>query len=280
MAIQYDRIIVVHIAGLRITEPRIDFTISATADAEQNTGELTIYNLSRSRHEQIAKSGDRVIIEAGYKEGAGAVRLFTGVAQHIWKTRERTAFLTKITLGDALRSPRVKGGNTERTEEGEVSVRQLASQLVKDAGLEHGPLDAIPVDAKVKDFRVSGKPIDALKRLMRSVDGDTVTIAVDEDKVKFIKGNEPQSDGVRIIRSPSTGLVDVPTINEDGEITATMLLEPRARVGGEILIEDSEYVEPAPYTITDVRHEGSNWTESFLTTVDGKSQATGEEADA
>ena len=86
MSLQYGRIIEVHIAGLKITEPRIDFETYATADDLQNRGEVRIYNLSRERHDQISKSGEKITIFAGYR-GTGSAHILTGVVQKIWKTR-------------------------------------------------------------------------------------------------------------------------------------------------------------------------------------------------
>ena len=79
MAIQYERQIVVQVAGLSITEPRIDFTITQTGQSDQNTGEITIYNLSRDRHAAIEERGERVVIQAGYKYAAGPQLVFDGV---------------------------------------------------------------------------------------------------------------------------------------------------------------------------------------------------------
>lgn len=265
MAIQYDRVIRVSVGGLLIEHLRIDFETSATSDDAQNTGEVTIYNLSRSRYEQIAERGDRILLEAGYRLAGDPAVIFSGTTQRIWKARGDTAFLTKIALGDALRSSKVKGGVTGQTFAGEEPVRDIAAALVADMGLELGPMDAIPSELTRTDFRADGKPGDALRSLIDDVDG--VSVIIDGDIVRFAAGNKPQPDSVRIVKTPRTGMIGVPEINEDGEVTIDMLLEPRARCGGEILIEGSEYIAAAPYTIVGVDHKASNWTGKFTTTV-------------
>ena len=175
--------------------------------------------------------------------------------------------MTKIRLGDTLRSIREKGKHVEHTFAGDKSTREIARSLIEETGLEVGVLDQIPADHQTTDFRASGKPIDELERLLSSIDGTKVI--VDELKVKVERRSMPQKDGVRIVRSPKTGMIGVPERDEDNRLTVRMLFEPRARVGGEILIEGSEYVEATPYTIEGVRHEISNWTGAFTTEIDG-----------
>ena len=173
----------------------------------------------------------------------------------------------------------MKGGNTEHPFTGEVSVRVIAESLIEDTGLSAGPMDAIPADATVTNFRASGKPLEELKRLIEGVKG--VSVIVDEKEViRFARDKEPQPDSIRLIKSPKTGLIEVPEINEDDTVTLTMLFEPKASVGGEIVVEDSEYIEPIPYTIVGVNHQASNWTDSFKTIIDCIDPSSEENADA
>lgn len=271
MSIQYERIVQVQIAGFMLEDIRIDGELESTQDDQQTTGELTLYNLKRSTSEQIREKGQRVIIDAGYRHAGGASRLYEGVVQRVWKTRGDTSFQTKIQLGDEAHSTDVRGGVSEHTFEGEVATRTIAQSMASDMGIQLGPLDAIPVDDTRTNFRASGKTIDAMRKLVAGTEG--LGFGIDIVGVgRFTAGASSQPDGIRITVSPKTGLVGIPDIEEDAEegrrISITMLLNPKARTGGEVVVEGSEFIEPAPLTIVGVNHVFSNWTGKFLSMLD------------
>lgn len=267
MSIQYDRIVQVHIAGFLLEDIRIDGEIESTQDDQQTTGELTLYNLKRSTSEQIREKGQRVIIDAGYRHAGGASRLYDGVLQRVWKTRGDTSFQTKIQLGDSAHADDTRGGTTEHTFEGQVPTRQIAQSLANDLGIQLGPLDAIPANDTRTNFRASGKTLDSMRKLVSETEG--LGFGIDIVGVgRFTSGRGAQTDGIRITVSPKSGLIGIPEVEEDKRTSITMLLNPRARTGGQIVVEDSEFIEPTPLTIVGVQHTFSNWTGKFLTMVD------------
>ena len=138
----YGRHISVTVAGLVITEPRIRAVVERQADDTETTGHVAIYNLAPTRERQIFERAELIQIQAGYPSTIATI--FEGQVQRVRHPRQNLARITRIELGDMVRSVERLGGVTSRSYDGPVPVAQIAADFVADMGLTLGPMDAIP----------------------------------------------------------------------------------------------------------------------------------------
>lgn len=264
---------IISAAGYTIDNLRITFDITLTADESAPEGTIEIYNLSRVNHQRIQDHGEDVRIEAGYLQGAGISHIWSGKVKRIIKTRVDHAFVTRITITDAL-SVRTKAHGTANMSEHDNSlpVRDIASKIVQEEmGLEISNISAIPQDATYSNFVASGDPRTALQTLLDGVrrpDGKRVGYIVDGEAVKLTTGADALPDGDIVVKTPTNGLIGVPEPEEDGRATFNMLLEPRLSLRGQFEIQGSDYMDDATFTITKIKHMGDNWTGRFVSTVE------------
>lgn len=270
--LQYGRMIRVKVGGVQVDKLRMKVDLKNKADSNSPVGLVEIYNLSREKHQQIEKQGDRIIIEAGYKQAGGLSRIFEGFVKKVWKTRVDHAFLTRISLTDALRKETSKGRNIQIAEESTLLVKDLTRRIVVEKmGLQIGEISAIPPNVEYTNFQHDGDARRALDKLMRKVHDDTgivVSVIIDDDTVKFMRGTGALEDGIKIVKTPRTGIIGVPEINEDNKLTTLVMLEPKAKVGGEIEIQKSDYISDGVFTITGVSHNFDNWQGPFQTRIE------------
>ena len=214
----YGRRISVTVAGQTITEPRINFTVERQADRTQTTGQVSIYNLSPGREQQIYQRASDITIEAGYPDTIAAV--FQGEVQRVRRPRQNLARITVMELGDNVRSPRRVGGITNRTYLGPNFIRRIITDIVDDMGesivltlaeqtsphaiggisrFDLGPLDAIPEDATMTDFAFAGPSAEALSIACKRV---AAYWYEDDGVIRFRRLNEAQPDAPTINVSP------------------------------------------------------------------------------
>ena len=257
----YGRIIRVQVAGLTISDLRINVTMSRGVDETQNDGTVRIYNLSDTNEQLIYERGREVIIEAGYQETIAEI--FNGQVQRVIRARENLARITTISIGDTVREVDTLGGITNRSYDGDVLVRTIAKDLVlEDLGLELGPLDAIPENATYNNFFWITKTDGALKHLLKSVDCNWFE---QDGVIRFNKVGSAQSDASIIDVSPSTGMIYSATQTDEGA-EAHMLLNPLITLGSQINLASDNL--SGTYKVVGMKHNADNWEGGFVTWVD------------
>ena len=255
MALLYDRQIIVDVAELTITDPRINFEIERQADETQTTGHVNVYNLSPEHEQRIIDRGEQITIQAGYPETLAQV--FDGQVERVTRAREHLAKITRIKLGDMVRSAkRAKGlsGVTSRSYDGPVTVRQIVRDLAMDLGLPIGPLDAIPEDATETDWVWSGPTGSALRVVLKGV---KCTWYEQDGVLRVNRVGMTQSDAPTIAVSPENGLIDAPIRTDEGA-EARMFLNPAVVIGSRI--ELKSVLISGSWKVIGLRHAGDNWT--------------------
>ena len=234
MALLYDRQVIIMVAELELSEPRISFELERHADETQTTGHVNIYNLSPEHEQRIIDRGEQITIQAGYPQTLA--QLFDGQVERVVRAREHLAKITRINLGDMVRSAkRAKGlsGVTVRSYAGPAKVRQIVRDLASDLGLPAGPLDAIPEDATETDWVWSGPTGSALRVILKGV---KCTWYEQDGVLRVNSAGMTQSDAPTIQLSPDNGLIDAPIPTDDGA-EARMFLNPAVVIGCRIDLE-------------------------------------------
>ena len=257
MPLLYQRKIVVHVAGLEISEPRISFEMEREPDEVVPNGEVTIYNLSRDHENQIHDRGTDVRLDAGYPETIAT--LYDGQVDRITRERTQLKRITRIELGSFTTWVNRLGGVSSRSYNGAETVRNIARDLVGDMnGLGLGPLDLIPNEI-VENFAWAGSAAVGLRSLCKRVG---VTWYEDDGVIRFNRPGIAQPDAIRIKLSPDLGLIGAPSITDQGA-EAVSALQPLARVGNVVELESQSL--QGDWKIVGIRHKGDNWEGVFRT---------------
>ncbi len=264
MALLYGRKIVVDIAGLTITGPRISLELSRQIDRSQDKGSVEIFNLSPEHAGRIEERGERIIVQAGYKDRAAII--FQGEVQRVIRKRERLSHITAIALGDLVRDRKVLSGTYNRSWVGPASVREIAVDIISEGfGLLAGPLEAIPEEATFTNFYWAGSPaVAALDALLGSVGATWF------ERDGVVRVNRPgfcQTDAPILDVSPETGMIESPIRTDEGA-EVRVFLEPRAVLGGAVEIRGSDTGIAGKWKIVGLAHKGDNWQGKFETFLD------------
>ena len=259
MAVLFRRQIVVQVAGLTITEPRINLEVEREIDETQATGRIDVYNLAPQHEQRIYEREGPVVVSAGYPETLATI--FEGQAQKITRAREKLAFITRIKVGDQVRKAGRIGGIFTRSYEGAVPIRQIATDIAESMGLPLGPLDNIPAGATFDNFYWSGASASsAMTVLLRRVDCRWFE---SDGVIRINKTGTVQSDAPPITVSPSTGLVGTPVATDEGA-EVTLFLNPAVVLGCKMTIEDTLTLA-GDYKVVSMRHTADNWEGNFQT---------------
>ena len=266
MPILYSRLIRTNVAGLTIEDLRQTLSLERNSDPTQDRGELVIYNLSPANETRIRDRGGPITIEAGYPETLAIV--FDGEVQKVVRSRDRTARVTRITLGDQVRQKDRLGGVTNRVYPGVESARRIASDLIADMELEPGPLDAIPESATCTDFHWAGLPSDGgIRALLNTASPSLAHLQWYEADgvVRFSEPSRPQTDAPTIRLSPTTGLIESPLVTDEGA-EARSFLNPAIVLG--CIIELESRALSGRWKVVALRHNADTWSGGFETGVE------------
>ena len=268
---QFGRRIIVSVAGLLISQHRLGFTINRRSDRTADDGTVDIYNLARPTEQQIFDRGREISVEAGYGGQVGLI--FEGRSQRVERVRRVSggvARITRVHLSDALHTPapaggRPIGGVTSRSYAGAQPVRQVAADLMADAGLAAGALDAIPASADVTNWAYTGQATDALGALLRSVGcafwADGAVIQVRR------QGAASRGDAPGFLISAETGMIGSPKDTDEG-VEVAMLLNPAIQLGSGLRVVSVN--TNGDFVVVELTHLGDNWEGRFVTTCQAR----------
>lgn len=260
MTLLWLRRIEVHVADLVISKPKIAVSMKREVSSTPVSGHVSIYNLSVDRERSINRVGAPLSIVAGYE--AAPALIFEGTIQRLERERKGLTRETKLILGGAVVAVEKVGGEVFALSYAEpVPVRTIASDIVARMGLTLGPLDAIPANEQ-RPWAYTGSGAAQLNILER---GSQWRWYEDDGTIKFNQPRQAQSDADRVEVSPETGLLESPSITEDGARCRT-LLNPRFKLGG--IVDLKSEALTGTYKIIALTHEGDNWTGRFLSELE------------
>ena len=127
--------------GLEISELRIQFDIEKTAKKNPNKSSIKIYNLVKSTREELEKPDTRCLLYAGYKDGDGALLLFSGSVTFAWSKFELPDIVTELELGDGaaeIRDTTISVGYGKNVK---------STQILNDVAKKMGVALTLPSDA-------------------------------------------------------------------------------------------------------------------------------------
>ena len=230
------RVIVVDAQGtaLDLSELRCKFVIEKAVDEKPNYSEITIYNLSAATQSSIIANGKKVILEAGYRDGAYGL-IFSGeIIQPL--ARKEDGVTTSLTLicqdGDAF----LNDAFTASTISSGATYADLIQIMIKSGeDVDVGALSpGLSPTSLVRGKVLFGKAADYLNQLSKSNDAQ---FYVEDGAVNIVKAEDYDSS-TAVELNPMTGLIGIPEQTDDG-VNATCLLNPRVKLNTLIYINAS-----------------------------------------
>ena len=256
----FERKIIVSVAGLRISEPKIDINIKKDIKDLPSTGTVVIYNLSELHENQIYLLENDITVSAGYQNHVGIVSV--GSVQEIERERIGLSRQTRISIASKFNSKTNLGGITQRSYEN-TTLKDVVSDIVNydldpSSNLQIGNINNIP-DVSIKNWSMTAPAKTALTSLLRP---RGITWFQDDEFVEFSQRKLPVFGSSTVFISSDTGLIGSPTETDRG-VRVRSLLNHRIRLGNIIHLK-SKFINKE-YKVVSLIHNGSNWGGSFFT---------------
>ena len=274
MLLQYDRVIRVSVANLTIDNLRISFAYNNVADQQEQDSKITIYNLRESTYRQIynirrVPPYNIATVSAGYRQETGLNKVFSGVIAWIERDANEGSITTTLHIGD-----RVKQFSPtwfERSYNKKTSARSIIKDIAAGMGLVVRNLAVVPDGVGLEGMHFSDPSANAMRSVLEAIKDEVPQLYWVQDKNSIIlaKGADPRRDTGILFKSPETGLIGVPKLEEDERLKIDMLLDLRPQLKGLIRFVGSKYVDDTiDYTIDKVTHKGDNWTGDCITRLE------------
>lgn len=270
-----------------VSELRCSFEIVKSAYFEANQSSVVIYNLSPNDENKLIKSGQRIIIEAGYN-GDQYGKIFEGnVIQPIRSKENGVDYkLTLVSMdSDRYIAYGLIGVSLTAQETSRSAIEACVNRAGDITGNNFGMQIGVLADQRINYPRgkvMFGSPTQYLNQIAKSMNA---TYYNEDGSVNIISPKE-LADNEIFDLSPETGLIGTPAQNEYG-ITCRCLLNPRMRINSLFRIDNSritnkKYELGTPirpldssgiYRVIKITHRGDTRGDTWETEVDAISQA-------
>lgn len=265
--------------GLKINEGgvnkhdlKIAFDISKGVESTQNAASISIWNLTEGHRNAIGKELDDITLEAGYlpPNGGGNVGIiFKGQIRDVEHTRDGPDIITTLSCGDgdkAFRRATISKTFPKGTPVEDV-VEELYKQMEKE-GVSRGEWKFPDQMGEFKrPYSMCGSCTRELDTIGRSkgfywsVQNGTMEIIPSDGFV-----------GGMVLLTPSSGLIDVPTITDNG-VRVKALLNPEIRPNRRVKIESQVLemnAEGGVYRVSQCQYAGDNRDGDFTVSIHGE----------
>jgi baseplate hub protein gp41 len=263
-------------AGIRVDSHRCAFKVEKTLKPEPNTCTLQVWNLSAEQRGQIEelrpKKGDKtgvpVLIEAGYVTSEPS-QIFLGDMRTVYSTKEGPDWITTLESGDgekAIQTARINLSFGPKT-----STETVLRAIVKALGVKPGNVSQAASLLRSKGFAsfpagkvVSGSAAVHMTNFCKSAD---LEWSIQDGAIQIVdRGKALSKFAVRL--SSTTGLIESPTVDHKGVLSAKFLIQPDIRPGSKLVL-DSLSVR-GNYRITKCVYDGDTFGNAWEITVEGE----------
>lgn len=258
---------------VQLHELKIEFSITKGLSSTQNSARIRIYNLSEENRNALGKELDTVTLEAGYMppEGGGNLGvIFKGQIRDVEHKREDMDIVTTLSCGDGDKA--IRNATIGKTFPAGTPVSEVVEEIYKEfekEGIDRGEWK-FPEDLPKfkRPYTVCGtckREMDTLSRgygFYWSMQNQTMEIIPSDGYI-----------GTVVLLSPETGLIDTPTITDNG-VKFSALLNPEIRPNRRIRLEAQTLemnAENGEYRVGEVTYSGNNREGDF--TVSGTAES-------
>lgn len=241
----FDRQCTVTLDTIQFDALDVQFTVVKTLKPQPNTCELTVWNLSEEHRQQLqqlnptknpATKGVPCKIEAGYKDAVSQIWL--GDLRTVETTREGPNFLTKLTSGDGERG--WQNGRMHVSYGPNTSIDTVFRGMARALGVSEGNLASVVSKLKIAGAAnftagvvISGAVSTHMTELARSAG---LEVSIQDSALQFLDLNKA-SAGTAVRLAAETGLVESPTVDQKGVLTAKSLMIAGLQCGGLVTVD-------------------------------------------
>lgn len=284
--------------GITTHEMKIAFNISKGISSSANTAEIEIWNLNESSRNSMGKEFDEVTLEAGYMPPAGlsgpgilsfldgllpsfgAVStgsggnvgiIFKGNIRDVEHTRDGPDIITRISCGDGDKA--LRKATTSKSYPKGTPVKDVVDDLYKELekqGVKKGEWK-FPDDME-PNFKRPYATCGSCSREMDTLGrGRKFYWNVQNGTMEIVPGDG--FIGTIVYLSPSSGLIGVPTITDNG-VRVSALLNPEIRPNRRVQVESDVLEMNAAngvYRVSQCDYSGDNRDGEFRVDVTGES---------
>ena len=251
---------------------QIAFNVEKGISSTANTAEIEIWNLSESSRNALGKELDEVTLEAGYWPIGGSDNtgvIFKGNIRDVEHRRDGADIITKFSNGDGDKGTRNATVSKSYPKDTKVeTVVEDAQKELEKNGVARGEWK-FPKDMKafVRPYAMVGsvrREMDILSR------GKGFYWSIQNGVTEIIPGDG--FIGGIILLSSETGLVDVPTITDNG-VKVSALLNPAIRPNRRVHIESQTLemnAKNGEYRVSECVYSGDNRSGQMLVSIVGE----------
>lgn len=267
--------------ALDLSELRCVFDVQHNIKNPTQTSKVTVYNLSPNVENQIIKSGQRVIIEAGYVGSQYGMIFIGNVIQPIRSKENGTDYKLTLVCMDCDRYTTYGLINTTLT--ARQTMRQAVSSLTSKSSQAVG--SGYLVDTQITYPRgkvMFGMSRDYLAQISRSANAQFYT---ENGKVNIVSASGFKK-GKILAFGPKTGLINAPQQTEIG-VSCEVLLNPNVSLNTLFYLDNRkiiarEYTSGQParylddegiYRTISVHHTGDTRGDDWKTEIEAVTQA-------
>ena len=243
----------------------VSFRIKRKATNTPASGDISIYNLNERNETRIRERGRTVTLEAGYVDAVE--KIFSGDVRRVDRQRSALDRITQISIGGNLK--KLNEAVFNKSYWGQVPIRDIVRDAVSEIDMSLGPIELVPDEEFEFDYKASGS---AIKTLTRILVPRGVQWYEEDGTIRFTsigKSGDDRASG--IIINEQTGMIDTPTVTDDGIRVRTML-DARLKIDTKIRVETTvpEIYPDTIYKVIEVEHEGDNRAGDFATTIEAR----------
>lgn len=262
----------INAGGINLHDLKIGFSISKSISSSQNTATIEIWNLAEKSRNALGKELDDVTLEAGYMPpgGGGNVGIiFKGQIRDVEHTRSGADIITKLSCGEGDKA--FRGATIAKTYPKGTKVETVVEDIYAELeakGIDRGEWkfpDELPPFKR--PYTVCGGCKRELDNIGR---GRDFYWSVQNGTMEIIPGDGYIGDVV--VLSPQTGLIDVPTITDNG-VKAKALLNPEIRPNRRVQIKSEVLemnAENGEYRVSECTYAGDNRDGDFTVSITGE----------
>tara|TARA_R110001592_G_scaffold124014_2_gene332598 strand:+ start:1093 stop:1935 length:843 start_codon:yes stop_codon:yes gene_type:complete len=252
MAVEiFNRQAVITVGTLRLEGYRVTFKIRKTLEREPNTCEVQIFNLSAKNRAAVgeltpskgAKRGIPVKIEGGYETTGGPQLLWLGDLRTSLSYKEGPTWVTSLSSGDgekAQQTSRMGQSFGPRT-----PIATILKAIVGALGIGEGNISRFLGESAGNTGRTAFSGVVLQGSAAYHLDNWTRAIgaswSVQDGELQLLKDGTTAT-GRSVLLSPPTGLIGVPVVEADGNLSVTSFILPDVDIGGVVVVK-SESVE-------------------------------------
>lgn len=250
----------------------VQFSITKTSKKEPNTCSLTVYNLSAENRGLLAQQKDIYTeVQAGYEDGIGLI--FRGNLRDVISTHDGADWITELNSGDgetAIQASRINKSFSPGTKLSTVIAELAGSMRAKIGNAARKALEG-DFDGAANEFLngvvLSGRASTEMDGIAKSA-GLEWSIQDDELQLLTIGGS---LEGVAVKLNVDTGLIGSPSIDADGILTATSLMNWTIVPGRQLQV-DATSVPPGFYRAERCEYVGDTSGQDWYVNIEAKQQ--------